>query len=258
MSEDWTLVTGASGGIGAALAEVAARAGHRVILAARSADRLEELAERLAGEHGIGVMTVPVDLADPDGPATLWEEATAEGRHVAFLANNAGLGRYGQFAEGGWAQESQSLAVNVLALTELTKLAVPAMVAAGAGRILNIASLGGMVPVPGMAVYNATKAYVISFSETLAEELRGTGVSVTVVCPGVTDTNFQAVAGMTHLKAVERGPKQSAEEVAAFAFRAAEAGRRMAVPGALNKGAMIAARTLPRRLLAWGAARAMS
>lgn len=256
--ENWTLITGASGGIGAALAAVAAREGRRVILAARSGDRLEALAERLVRQHGVGALTIPVDLADPDGAYALWEEATAEGRHIDVLVNNAGLGRYGRFADGGEALEQDVVAVNVVALTELTRLALPPMLHAGAGRVLQLASLAGFMPVPRMAVYAATKAYVLAFTESLAEELNGTGVSVTAVCPGVTETNFQATAGMGEIGALERRTAQTPEQVAEFAWRAMMAGRRVAVPGAANKATQLAVRTMPRRLLAWAAGRAMA
>ena len=254
----WTLITGASSGIGAALADLAAREKQRVILAARSGDRLTEMAERLADRHGGEVIALPADLSTADGPARLWEQATAEGREIDFLVNNAGLGRWGPFAEGGWDQERAALAVNVAASTELAKLAVPPMVARGRGRILQVASVAGLLPGPGMAVYNATKAYVISLSESLAEELRGTGVTITCVCPGVTETNFQAVAGMEHLKAIRRAPKQSAGEVAEAAFRAAMRGTRLVVPGTANKALVLSARSAPRGLLARLVHRAMS
>ena len=256
--DGWTLITGASSGIGAAIAELAAREGQPLVLAGRSGDSLAELAERLRERHGVEALAVSVDLSAPDGPARLWEQATADGREVDFLVNNAGLGRWGAFAEGGWERERAIIAVNVAALTELAKLAVPPMVARGRGRILQMASVAGVLPGPGMAVYNATKAYVISLSESLAEELRGTGVTVTCVCPGVTETKFQARAGMEHLKAMKRAPKQSPEEVAEAAFRAAMRGTRFTVPGVANKAMVLSARSAPRGLLARLVALSMS
>ncbi|HUF55884.1 MAG TPA: SDR family oxidoreductase [Thermohalobaculum sp.] len=246
----WTLVTGASSGIGAALARIAAREGQRLILTARREEALERLAGAIRDAHGAEIAVVPADLGQPDGPDRLWSQATAGGREVDFLVNNAGLGRWGRFAEDGWEQEQASIMVNVAATTRLAKLAVAPMAAAGRGRILQIASVAGVLPGPGMAVYNATKAYVVSFSESLAEEMRGSGVSVTCVCPGITETEFQETAGMTHLKAIERAPKQSAGDVAEHAFRAAMAGRRFAVPGAANKALVLAARSAPRGVLA--------
>lgn len=246
----WTLITGASSGIGAALAEVAAREGQRLILTARSTDRLEALAARLRETHGADAVTITADLAAPDGPAALWRQATEGGREIGFLVNDAGLGRYGPFADGGWQRERDSITVNVAATTELTKLAVPPMLARRRGRILQLSSVAGFLPGPNMAVYNATKAYVTSFAESLAEELRGTGVTVTTVCPGVTETAFQAGAGMDRLKSIERAPKQSAEDVAEFAWRAAMRGAGTVVSGAANKAVVLSSRGLPRPLLA--------
>lgn len=246
----WALITGASGGIGLKLAEIAAREGRQVIAAARSADRLEELAGRLRQQHGVEALAIPVDLAEADGPDRLWREATAEGREIDILINNAGLGNYGPFAEDDPDREATSVAVNVTALTRLTQLGVQAMRPRGAGRILQIASVAGFIPGPKMAVYNATKAFVISLSESLAEELRGSGVTVTCVCPGVTETGFQEGAGMTGLKMLERSPKQSAADVAEFAWRAMMRGSGVAVPGLSNKAMALSARTAPRSVLA--------
>ena len=246
----WTLITGASSGIGAALARIAAREGQRLVLSARREEALERLAGELRSAYGAEVVVVPADLAAPDGPELLWKRATGEGRKIDFLVNNAGLGRWGPFAEGGWEQEHAAIMVNVHATTALAKLAVPPMVAAGRGRILQMGSVAGVLPGPGMAVYNATKAYLVSLSESLAEEVRGSGVSVTCVCPGVTESEFQETAGMTHLKAIERAPKLSAEAVAEHAFRAAMGRKRFSVPGVANKALVLSSRSAPRGVLA--------
>lgn len=243
-----TLVTGASSGIGAAFARIAAAAGHDLVLSARSVGALEALASDLRAAHGVDVAVIPADLADPRGPDRLWAEAV-EGRRIGMLVNNAGLGRNGDFAAGGWERESASLQVNMMALTRLAKLAVPHMIAAGEGRILNVGSLAGYMPGPGMAVYHATKAYVLSLGEALATELKSTGVSVTTLCPGATESAFLDAADMRCIPLVRATPLPSPERVARAGFDAAMARRRVAVPGAQNRLTAVAARLTPHAIL---------
>lgn len=243
-----TLVTGASSGIGAAFARIATAAGHDLVLSARSEDALQALAGELRSAHDVDVAVIPADLSKPEGADRLWAKAIEE-RRIGMLVNNAGLGRNGDSAVGGWEREAASLQVNMVSLTWLTKLAVPHMIAAGDGRILNVGSLAGYMPGPGMAVYHASKAYVLSLGEALATELKGTGVSVTTLCPGATDSGFLDAADMRRIPLVRMTPLPSSEQVARVGFDAAMARRRVAVPGAMNKLAAVAARLMPRTIV---------
>ncbi|MEP6065406.1 MAG: SDR family NAD(P)-dependent oxidoreductase, partial [Paracoccaceae bacterium] len=174
----FTLITGASEGLGVEFARIAAREGHSLILTARSEDKLNALAADLRTD-GIDVLVIPADLSQDGEAERLWSAAT-EGRQVDVLVNNAGLGYNGPFdAEDGWSRELNSINVNLVALTRLMKLAVPHMTSQDSARILNVASVAGVMPGPNMAVYHATKAYVLSLSQAVAEELRGTNVTVT-------------------------------------------------------------------------------
>ena len=174
----WTLIAGASEGLGLAFARIAAAEGRDLILAARQAQKMERLADELRARHKIAVEVIATDLADSEQVELLWRRASTR-RRIDILVNNAGLGAHQPFASPDFAREDASIRVNVLALTILIKRAVPHMQAAGGGRILNLGSIAGFVPGPGMAVYHATKAYVLSLGEAVAEELRGTSVSVT-------------------------------------------------------------------------------
>lgn len=243
---DWALVTGASEGLGREFAELAAREGLGVILAARQVEKLATLAAELSVRHGAQTQVIRADLSDPREAERLWAEASA-GRRITVLVNNAGLGRNGAFAGAeGWGREWASLQVNAVALTVLMKRAAAAMVAQGAGRILNVASTAGFVPGPHMAVYHATKAYVLSLTEAVAVELRGTPVTVTALCPGATRTEFfkaDASEGATWLT---RMPLPSARAVAEAGWRAMKAGRTIHVPGLRNRISAFLPRLLPR------------
>ena len=244
----FTLITGASGGIGEAIARVAARNRRDLILVARSEDKLQALADELSAEHTVDVVVVPADLSTLEGVEAMWATAT-DGRKVDFLVNNAGLGSYGMFAKAPWEREMSSIDVNVTALTRLCKLAVPHMLELGQGKILNVASVAGFIPGPGMAVYHATKAYVVSLSVALNEELKGTGISVTAFCPGVTETNFQADAGMDHLE-MTGGRIPTAMSVAEAAWGAAAGVRAVVTPGPMNNVFAFLSNLLPRSVLA--------
>jgi uncharacterized protein len=247
---DWALVTGASEGLGREFADLAAGAGHPVILAARQRDKLETLAQELRDRHGVEVLVIPVDLSHAAEAERLWTEATT-GRRVGVLVNNAGLGRNGPFADPqGWGREWSSLQVNAVALTVLMKGAVAAMVAQGGGRVLNVASTAGFVPGPQMAVYHATKAYVLSLTEAVADELRGTPVTVTALCPGATKTEFFKADAAESATWLTKMPLPSARSVAEAGWRAMLAGRVIQVPGLQNKVSAFVPRILPRKLVA--------
>lgn len=250
-SRDWALVTGASDGIGRALATEAAKAGFNVILTGRRTDRLEAHAESLRRAHFVATIVLTADLADPEQAETIWAQAV-EGRRIAVLVNNAGLGHLGAFAAAeGWPRETETIMVNVVAATILMKRAVAHMAANGGGRILNVASLAGFLPGPHMAVYHATKAYLLSLSEAVAVEAARDAVFVTALCPGVTQTGFFAADGSEKAHLLNRFlPLPSAEAVAATGWRGMEKGRRVVVPGVLNKVFAFSPRLLPRRLTA--------
>ncbi len=222
------LITGASSGIGRDLAREHARRGGRLILVARRGDRLETLAAELVDRHGIAVTVLPCDLAAPGAAAALHQEVAGRGLVVDQLINNAGFGGLGRFHEMDPQRQDAMVQLNVMALTQLTRAYLPEMIARGRGRVLNVASTAAFMPGPTQAVYFATKAYVLSFTEAVAVELEGTGVTMTALCPGATVTEFadQAAAGN---KRMFRAGAATSAEVAAFGYRAMLAGRTVAI-----------------------------
>ncbi len=241
------LVTGASNGIGLELAKLLAAAKHDLVLVARSEEKLRVLADELEQAHGIVATVIAQDLADPGAPAHIVEEVTSLGIDVEILVNNAGLGLYGPFTETSLEREVAMIQVNVIALTELTKRFLPGMVAAGRGRILNVASTAAFQPGPLMAVYYATKAFVLSFSEALGNEVDGTGVTVTALCPGPTESGFQATAALQESKLVSGRKLPDAASVARAGFEGLMRGRRVVIPGAQNWVLAQSVRFLPRQ-----------
>lgn len=244
------LVTGASSGIGEELARVAAADGYDLILVARRQDRLDSLARELCLAHGVSARVFSEDLADSDASSRIVAEIEKEKLSVDVLVNNAGLGVYGPFAETNLARQLEVIQVNVAALTDLTGRILPGMVARRRGRILNVASTAAFQPGPYQAVYYASKAYVLSFSEALAEELRGTGVTVTALCPGPTTTEFQERASMDGEARLPAPFVLDAASVAKAGWDAAKRGKGLVVPGAANKILKEAVRLSPRRLVA--------
>src|SRR5690242_7779157 len=189
------LITGASAGIGKELTKLFAQDQCNVVLVARNASRLTTLAAELQQQLGVSARSFPLDLAGRDAPQFLFDQLARENVSINVLVNNAGYGKLGAFADVPYAESAGQIDLNITALTHLTRLFLAPMLERKSGRILNVASTAGFQPGPLMAVYYATKAYVISFSEALANELQGTGVTATCLCPGATDTEFQTRAG---------------------------------------------------------------
>jgi short-subunit dehydrogenase len=250
------LVTGASSGIGLELAKRFAADGFDVVLVARSEDALRGLAREIEGQHGVAAHVVPTDLAGADAPTRLVAELRSRGVSVDALVNSAGFNQYGAFAESDERRMLDLLHVNVVALTHLTRLLVPGMVQRRWGRVVHIASNAAFQPGPLMAVYYASKAYVLSLSIALGEELRGTGVTVTALCPGPTATGFQAAAAMEDSKLVAGKALTSAAEVADWGYAVITRGKPFAVQGARWRSVAFATRFLPRTTAARIAMRA--
>ncbi|GBE66159.1 ketoacyl reductase [Mycobacterium sp. MFM001] len=239
------VVTGASSGIGTELARGLARRGYPLLLIARRRERLDDLAAELTKRYSVGVDVMPLDLAKTRGRAAL---ADLVGREpIAGLCNSAGFGTSGAFHELPIERETEQVTLNALALMELTHAALPGMVERGAGAVLNIASIAAFQPLPGMAVYSATKAFVQTFSEAVHEGLHGTGVSCTVLCPGPVPTEWAQIADAEH---VNVGFAQvSPHDVAEAAIAGMRAGKRSVVPGLVPKVASMGGRFAPRSVL---------
>jgi short-subunit dehydrogenase len=251
----WALVTGASSGLGAELARRLAEHGAHLVLTARSRDRLDDLATDLARVNGIQTRVVCADLARPEGTDALLAGVRELGVSIAHLVNNAGFGSAGAFAELDAARESAMVELNVAALVRLTRALLPAMVRAREGGVLNVASTVAFQPVPYMATYAATKAFVVSFTTALATELEGSGVRAMALCPGPVHTGFQTAAGIARPGlpiAV-----LSAQRTVAEALEAYLRGERLFVPGIVNALQVRATRLLPTALTTWAAKRTM-
>ena len=239
-----TLITGASSGIGRAFAHRIAAAGGNVVLVARRASVLDELAIELRSHHGVQATPITQDLDQPDAGARLVAELEERGIEVDVLINNAGLGIHGDLATAPLANTTTQIGVNVNSLTVLTALLLPPMLTRGRGTIINLASTAGFQPVAHMAVYAATKAYVLAFTRALWRETRGTGVDVLALCPGATDTAFFATAG----EAASFGTRRTPEQVVDTALRALRQGKPSVVDGRGNALAAWLTPRLPERL----------
>ncbi len=242
------LITGASSGIGTALAEVFAEHGFDLVLVARDEARLNVLATRLRETHGIAARVISADLSEESSARRIHETVKAMSLDIDVLVNNAGMIVYGEFSGTDFAAELKMIEVNLIALTQLTKLFIPDMLALRKGAILNLGSNGSFVPSPLTAVYSATKAYVLSFSEAIAEELDNTGVTVTALCPGATYSELQLRAGMEDVRLLRRHVLD-ARFVAEVGYRAVMKGTRIAIPGWRERFEIAAIRVLPRRFV---------
>ncbi len=243
------LVTGSSAGIGVDLAECFARSGYNLILAARTERALREIADRLARTFQVTATPIVADLGAVDGGAALAREIVARGLSVDVLVNNAGYGHAGAFAESTAAVELGMIDLNVRALVELTHIYWTSMLTSGRGGVLNVASTAAFQPGPLMAVYYASKAFVLSFSEALWEEARGTGVKVSCLCPGPTASKFRERAGTNKVRLSQAGEQMPSMDVARMGYEAWEANRRVCVTGARNRMMASVVPFVPRTLL---------
>ena len=244
------LVTGASMGIGYALAKIFAREGYDLVVVARSQDRLTEVAREFTDAYGVSVKVIPKDLSLPTASQELLEELQREVITVDVLVNNAGFAVHGFFLETDLSSELNMMQVNMVTLTHLTKLLVREMQARGTGKVLNVASTAAFQPGPRMAVYYASKAYVLSFSEALADELRGSGVTITALCPGATRSGYWARAKLEDTRLMRVG-KMDPEAVAEIGYRGLMSGRRVVIPGLRNTLLAWAVRFSPKVLVRW-------
>jgi short-subunit dehydrogenase len=241
------LVTGASGGIGAAFARALAARGERLVLVDRRQEQLRVLAEELGGE-GVA-LPLEADLSRADAALRIAEELDSRGLGVDLLVNNAGLGHTGRFDEAPVERLAEMVDVNVRGLILLTRRFLPGMILRRRGRVINVASMSSFQPVPFLAVYAASKAFVLSFTEALATELKGTGVRVQALCPGNVPTGFQQVAGTQEARFTTATPSTSAEDVVAVSLAALERGRLRVIPGIQNRLSVLAQGWLPRGLV---------
>ncbi len=242
------LITGASSGIGLELAKCFAADGCRLILSARNQPAMEKLAAELKQSHQTQSEILPANLAEPDAPARIFDQLKAKGTQVDILVNNAGFGARGPFSRLPLDRQLEMLQVNVTALTHLTRLFLPGMIERKRGGILNVASTAAFQPGPGMAVYYASKAYVLSLSEALAEEVADAGVTISALCPGPTDTNFVAVAGSRSSKLLDKSA-MTAEAVARIGHRAYRGGRAVKISGLRNAVMAFGVRLAPRSVV---------
>ncbi len=243
------LITGASGGIGYELAKLFAQDGYNLVLVARNAQKLTQIADDFKQKYGIAAKVIAKDLAIPTSPEEIFTELQQESIKIDALVNNAGFASYGLFHEIDMTSELQMIQVNVVCLTHLTKLFLKDMVKQGSGKILNLASTAAFQPGPLMAVYYATKAYVLSFSEAIANELEGTGVTVTALCPGPTESGFQQRAAMEDSKLVSGQKIMDAETVAKIGYRSLLEGKTVIIPGVKNKIMAESIRFTPRKMV---------
>lgn len=242
------LITGSSGGIGYELAGICAEEGCNLVLVARSKDKLEKLKLELEQQFKVSVYVIVKDLFLPGAASEVFNELATQNITIDYLVNNAGMGDVGLFAESDWDKQEKMISLNVTALSHFTRLFLPGMIKKGSGKILNVASTASFQPGPTMSVYFATKAYVLSFSEAIDNEVREKGITVTALCPGSTESGFHAAAEGNEKPARER-KLPSAREVAEYAYNAMMNGKRVAIPGIKNTVMANAVRFLPRSVV---------
>lgn len=248
MDQGRVLITGASYGLGYELAKLYARDGHDLILVARTRERLEAVAAEIRDSSSVSVTVIDKDLARHESARELFEQVKTEKLDIDVLVNNAGFGTYGRFSDTDLAEEERELQLNMITPTQLTKLFLPQMIAKGRGHIVNMASMAAFLPGPYMTIYFATKAYLLSFSESINQELKGSGVVVTAVCPNVVETRFQETARnqAAFIGGKVRQVMSPADKAAALIYREVRQRKRVVIPGLGNKLAIGFLRLVPR------------
>lgn len=242
------LITGASNGIGYELAKVHAEKGDNLVLIARSKNKLDELKKELEEKHRIQVHIIGKDLSVAGAAVKVYEEVKQNNISIDYLINNAGLGDIGLFANCDWKKQENMINLNITALAHFTRLYLPDMIKQGSGKILNVASTAAFQPGPTMSVYFATKAFVLSFSEAVNEEVRDKGITVTALCPGSTESGFHAAAIGDNKELKERR-LPSSRKIAEFGYRAMMKGKSVAIPGLMNSIMATSVRFIPRALM---------
>lgn len=243
------LITGASSGIGLELARIHAAKNGNLVLVARSKSKLEELKTELEKNHGISVYVIGKDLASPNAAAEVYAELKQQKIDIDYLINNAGFGYYGLFFDSVWEKQEQMINLNITALSHFTRLCLKDMVERHSGRIMNIASTASFQPGPTMAVYCASKAYVLSFSEAINNEVRKSGVTVTALCPGATTSGFQAAASLEGSNLFEGKKLPTSLEVAKYGYKAMMKGKSVAIHGFMNSLLANSVRFTPRTVV---------
>ncbi|MCA6462701.1 MAG: SDR family oxidoreductase [Chitinophagaceae bacterium] len=243
------LITGASNGIGLELAKIHAAKGDQLVLVARNKSKLDELKLELEKTYKISVYTIGKDLSAMNAGQEIFDETSKQQIHIDYLINNAGFGDFGMFVETDWNKEAQMIQLNITALTQLTKLYLKEMVNRGSGKIMNVASTAAFQSGPTMAVYYATKAYVLSFSEAIDNEVRDKGVTVTALCPGATESGFQAAAAMEESNLVKGRKLPTSKEVAEYGYESMMKGRTVAIHGFMNYLLANSVRFIPRAMV---------
>lgn len=243
------LITGASNGIGLELALIHAAKGDQLVLVARNKSKLDELKIELEKTYKISVYTIGKDLSAMNAGQEIFDETSKQQIHIDYLINNAGFGDFGMFVETDWNKEAQMIQLNITALTQLTKLYLKEMVKRSSGKIMNVASTAAFQSGPTMAVYYATKAYVLSFSEAIDNEVRDKGVTVTALCPGATESGFQAAAAMEESNLVKGRKLPTSKEVAEYGYESMMKGRTVAIHGFMNYLLANSVRFIPRAMV---------
>ena len=250
-NNEFALITGASSGIGYELAKIFAKNGINVILIARRRDNLEQLALLLNNEFKVKTHVMALDITEPETRFEIYKFVKVKQIFIKYLVNNAGSGLWGLFHKSDWETESKMISLNITALTHLSKLFVKEMVLKGTGKILNVCSIAGFYPEPFMAIYGATKSYVLSFSQALESELKGTGVKVTTLCPGPTQSGFHKVANGEDIKMAKKIKMASSESIAQAGYKVMMKGKSVFIPGRLIKTVIFFGRFVPRKFVTW-------
>ncbi|MGN1098433.1 MAG: SDR family NAD(P)-dependent oxidoreductase [Clostridia bacterium] len=242
------LITGASGGLGAELARIFAREGYNLVLVARSGEKLEALKNEVEDGFKTRAEILVKDLAEKDGAKSVFEFTNQKGIDIDVLVNNAGFGDFGPYADSGWDKQYDMIQLNITALIQLTHCYLKPMIERGGGKILNLASIAAFQAGPLMSVYYASKAFVLSFTESLSVELKGTGVTVTALCPGPTRTGFEKAANLKNSRLFKNLKTASAKQVAEYGYKKLMKNKVIAVQGIANKALICASKFAPRRL----------